>query len=394
MEKCNIYINDPYFIKWIFQPDSLSERYWENYIQEHPDERFTIIRLKEDLRYLKFKNEDLTENEKKILLQSILKKKDKLKYVDRFRRGGISFLRYAAIALLFLMIGNVIMYLYLNRKSDQLDYYASDNKVSTDNPTLILSNGTEIKLSKASNIKYKKGNEIIIDDRSVAIPKNTNNEITSNQIVMPCGSRSKITLDDNTIVYLNAGSRLIYPSVFTGKVRELELFGEAYFEVSENKKKPFIVKTASLAIEVLGTKFNVSSYQEDDVVQTILEKGEVSVKRNDMSFINKSVILKPGQMLAYNKKTKEIKTNYVDVEYYVLWKNGILKFKNEDFIRVIKKIERFYDISIKFKDPWHSEVKISGKLDLNENKQKVFEYLETLTKMEINEEKVNSFIID
>ncbi|NOY94807.1 MAG: FecR family protein [Chlorobi bacterium] len=394
MDKYSIYTNDPYFIKWIFRPDPLSEQYWENYIKSHPDEKYIITHLKKDLRYLKLKNEDITEEEKRLLIQSILKKKNKSARVTRFRQASTSLLRYAAIAIMFLIIGNVIMYLYLNKKFKQTDYTSLESNITIDKPTLILSDGTDIALDKASNIRYNTGNGIIVDNRAVSIPENDNKEIVLNQAIIPCGSRSKITLDDNTVVYLNAGSKLIYPSAFTDKKREVLLFGEAFFEVSKNKEKPFIVKTSSLTIEVLGTKFNVSSYQEDDIIQTILVEGEVSVKRNDVSLYKKSIILKPKQMLAYNKITKDIKTSYVDVEYFILWKDGILKFENEDLSRVIKKIERFYNISIRFKDPLQSGVKISGKLDLSENKYKVFEYLKTLTKMNIEEEEENHYVIN
>lgn len=394
MDKYSIYTNDPYFIKWVFQPDPLSEQYWENYIHSHPDEKYIITHLKEDLRYLKLKNEDLTEEGKKLIIQSILKKKDQSARIGRFRQAGIRFLRYAAIAIMFLVIGNIIMYMYLNKKFKTTDYASLENNIGINKPTLILSDGTGIALDKASNIRYNTGNGIIVDNRTVPIPENSNKEVILNQAIIPCGSRSMITLDDNTVVYLNAGSKLIYPSVFTGEKREVLLFGEAFFEVSKNKEKPFIVKTSSLTIEVLGTKFNVSSYREDDIVQTILVEGKVSVRMNDASLYKKSIILKPKQMLAYNKKTKDIKTNDVDVEYFILWKDGILKFENEDFSRVIKKIERFYNISIRFKDPLQSGVKISGKLDLSENKYKVFEYLKTLTKMNIEEEKENHYVIN
>ncbi|MCK5538882.1 MAG: FecR domain-containing protein, partial [Bacteroidales bacterium] len=290
-------------MKWIFNPDSLTEKYWEKYLQEHPEEEYYISQLKEDLHLLKLKNEDFSEEEKKILLQSILKRKDQPAKVVKFRKVANKLMRYAAVAILFLIIGNAIMYLYLNNKPKSIDFAALDYNLPVDKPTLFLPDGSDIKLDNTSTIEYNTENKIIVDDKVVEIAENDKDEVIFNHAIIPYGSRSKITLADNTVVHLNAGSKLIYPSVFKNNKREVVLFGEAFFEVTKNKEKPFIVKTTSLSIEVLGTKFNVSSYFEDNIIQTVLVEGEVSVKRNDAPFYEKSIILKPDQMLTFNKKT-------------------------------------------------------------------------------------------
>ena len=393
MDKYNLYLNDPYFMKWIFNPDSLTEKYWGKYLQEHPEEEYYISQLKEDLHLLKLKNEDFSEEEKKILLQSILKRKDQPAKVVKFRKVANKLMRYAAVAILFLIIGNAIMYLYLNNKPKSIDFAALDYNLPVDKPTLFLPDGSDIKLDNTSTIEYNTENKIIVDDRVVEVAENDKDEVIFNHAIIPYGSRSRITLADNTVVHLNAGSKLIYPSVFKNNKREVVLFGEAFFEVAQNKEKPFIVKTTSLSIEVLGTKFNVSSYFEDNIIQTVLVEGEVSVKRNDAPFYEKSIILKPNQMLAFNKKTKEMARNAVEHEYFTLWTDGILKFEDKDFCRIIKRLERFYNIKMQFNNPLQGGIKVSGKLDLNENKYEVFEFLTTLTNMKIEEINANTFII-
>lgn len=387
MKHYNDYINDPYFLKWIFQPESLSEQYWTKYIESHPDEKKQILLLKEELSYLKLKNEDLSEQEKKLLLQKILKKKNQIQLGSNLRINGIRFARYAAVAAVFLVLGNVLMYLYLNKAENQINYADLEYNLPVEKPLLVLPDGSNIELAKNSNLKYTKGNQLIVDGQAVDIKTKNLQVPVSNQVIIPSGTRSTVTLSDKTVVYLNAGSKLIYPSEFTGNEREVLLFGEAFFEVSKNKSKPFIVKTAALSVKVLGTKFNISAYSEDNDIQTVLVEGMVSVKRNDASFFDRSITLEPNQMVRYDKQSKELITAKVDPEYYTLWKDGMLKFENEELSSIIHKIERFYNLTITLKDPTKGNIQMSGKLNLSENEYEVFEYLTTITKMEF--EKIN-----
>ena len=387
MRHYNDYINDPYFLKWIFQPESLSEQYWINYMGIHPDEKKHILLLKDELSRLKLKNEDLSEQEKKLLLQKILKKKNQIQLVSNLRINGIKFARYAAVAAVFLVIGNALMYLYLNKTENQLNYADLEYNLPVEKPLLVLPDGSNIELAKNSTLKYTKGNQLIVDGQPVDIKTNNVQVPVSNQVIIPSGTMSTLTLSDNTVVYLNAGSKLIYPSEFNGDEREVLLFGEAFFEVSKNKSKPFIVKTASLSVKVLGTKFNISAYSEDNDINTVLVEGLVSVKRNDASIFERSITLEPNQMVRYNKQSKELTTSTVDAEYYTLWKDGMLKFENEELSSIIHKIERFYNLTITLKDPMKGNIQMSGKLNLSENEYEVFEYLTTITKMEF--EKIN-----
>jgi ferric-dicitrate binding protein FerR (iron transport regulator) len=379
------YINDPYFLKWIFQPDTLTDQYWASYLEKHPEEKEMITSLKEELTYLKLKNEELSDQEKVLLLQKILKKKSQSENKGKFRQLGRNISRYAAVAVIFLIIGNIIMYLYLTPKKSEINFAGMEYNIPADEPRLILSDGSDIKLKDNSDIQYLKEDKVIVDNDSVKVSLDNKNEAVSNQLIIPGGSRAKITLCDNTVVHLNAGSKLIYPSVFTGKTRDVLLFGEAYFDVSKNEDTPFMVRTSSLTVKVFGTKFNISSYSEDNIVQTVLVEGKVSIKRNDAPFYEQGITMHPNQLVTYNKKTKVLNTAEVDTEYYTIWKDGMLKFEDQDLNRIIKKLERFYNLTINFQDPLKGSIKISGKLDLNENKYEVFEYLSTLTKMEFKE---------
>ena len=386
MKQYNDFIDDPYFMKWVFQSDDSTERYWRKYMENNPDEKKLILSVREELCRLQMKNKDLTKRDKDLLLQKIQENKHPQTFVIRFRQYTTRMFPYAAILFLALLLGNIVMYFYLNRQFSQskINYAALEYIYPTDAPKLILSDGTDVSLERSSVVKYhSREKEVVVDNQSVKIPSNNSIEPIPNQLIIPSGSRSKITLSDSTVVYLNAGSKLIYPSAFDKNTREVVLFGEAYFEVTKNRHKPFVVKTTAVDIEVLGTHFNVSAYSDDDQIQTVLVEGKVSIAKNDASVFSRRILLNPSQMAVFNKQTKKMIVNNVDVEHYTLWKDGMLKFEDEDLELIMKKIERYYNLKITFSSPSKGRMKISGKLNLSDKPEDVFNYLSVLTKMKI-----------
>jgi ferric-dicitrate binding protein FerR (iron transport regulator) len=123
----------------------------------------------------------------------------------------------------------------------------------------------------------------------------------------------------------------------------------------------------------------VSAYPEDYSIQTVLAEGKVAVKGTDAGLFKKAVHLEPGQMAYFNKKSKETSVNNVDVEPYVLWIQGLFSFSNTDFNRITKRLERYYDINFQYDDPMKGTIQITGKLDVTQEQEEVFEYLEKLT---------------
>jgi ferric-dicitrate binding protein FerR (iron transport regulator) len=276
------------------------------------------------------------------------------------------------------------------------EWYAEETQIPShlEGPVLILPEGESIALNKTeSSLDYSNPENVLVNNERKLLPRNNAEKLLKNQVIIPYGNRSKITLSDNTVVWLNAGSRLIFPSEFSGKLREVLLIGEAFFDVSENKEMPFVVKTSSIEVKVLGTEFNVSAYPEDNTVQTVLKEGSVSIRRNNSGFFESDIILKPNQMAVFNKNTLDSKIYDVDAAYYTIWVNGLLSFDDQDFNRVIKKIERYYNIHIRYTDPLVGLQKISGKLDLNKNLEEVFEYLAKVSSTEIRKIDNNNYEI-
>ena len=181
----------------------------------------------------------------------------------------------------------------------------------------------------------------------------------------------------------NAESRLIYPSRFVDKTREVFLSGEAFFDVEKNEKQPFVVKTTDVLVEALGTRFNVTAYPEEPIVQTVLEDGSVAVKSAGAGKDEKGLILHPGTMGYFDKKTLETRAVHVDVDEYILWTQGLFYFSDTDLNRITKKLERYFNIQFRYEDPLKGGTRISGKLDVAKECYEVFRYLERLADLQI-----------
>jgi len=368
----DIFIN-PLYIRWIFNPTTELDLYWDNYFEKHPKEAPHLLKLKSKLRNIRLVNENLSEEEKIKLAYEISRKLDREDIKTKFRNQIVNLMKYAAVAVLFFSIGAIVV--YMNAKKDNLAEYISkmESPLSVKSPVLILPEGQSVALNNGeSTLDYRNPGEIILNKDSVI---KTIGSSKISQLVMPYGSSSKIVLSDSSVVWLNAGSSLIYPSNFTGKIREVVLFGEAYFIVKSDKDKPFIVQTSALEIRALGTEFNVSAYPEDNVIQTVLKEGSVAIRRINAANNEKEIILSPNQLALFDKSTKHSTITLVNTDFYTLWTDGLLSFENRDLNRVIKSLERYYNINIQFENPLIGMVKISGKLDLNQNREEVFEYV-------------------
>ena len=161
--------------------------------------------------------------------------------------------------------------------------------------------------------------------------------------IAPRGQKSHVILPDGSHVYLNSGSMLRYDNHFGRRYRELHLTGEAYFEVARIEKLPFIITTDDVEVKVLGTRFNVMAYPEDEIIETIVAEGSVTVTEvHNQS----SVLLGANQKATFHKNTQFLLLTDVNPDPYISWKNNLLTFDNENFADVIRKLERWFDVSI------------------------------------------------
>lgn len=168
----------------------------------------------------------------------------------------------------------------------------------------------------------------------------------------PLGMRSSLILPDGTKVWLNAGSKLSYPVIFSDKFRAVSLNGEAYFEVKKNKKWPFWVSAGNMNIVVSGTAFNCNAYPENNEIQTVLVEGQVTVM-NESATVSKE--LQAGELAVFSKRTQQISRIKTDSQKYIAWKNGKLVFKEDPMNLVVEKLERWYNVEFDIKDKEISE---------------------------------------
>jgi ferric-dicitrate binding protein FerR (iron transport regulator) len=166
------------------------------------------------------------------------------------------------------------------------------------------------------------------------------------EIQCPLGVRTKFTLPDGTTGFLNSGSTLSYPVGF-GKSRQVELTGEAYFDVVHDEKSPFTVKTGTLNVKVLGTTFNVISYPGEATQEIILQSGKVEVVDNSGKAIAE---LNPDQRLAVNHVDRSVRRSMVVASQYTSWTEGKLVFRNEDMTQVARRLSRWYNAEIVIAD--------------------------------------------
>jgi len=194
--------------------------------------------------------------------------------------------------------------------------------------------------------------------------------ISYNTVSTPRGGQYQIVLSDGSKVWLNAASSIRFPTAFSGSLREVELTGEAYFEVAKNKEKPFQVKVRDMKIAVLGTHFNVKAYEDEAETKTSLLEGSVKIIQG-----KEAGLLKPGQQAVINFKDDKVKIATADMVEVIAWKNGLFRFEGANIETIMREIGRWYDVEIVYagKVPMR---RFEGKINRNAGLSEVLRILE------------------
>jgi transmembrane sensor len=241
-------------------------------------------------------------------------------------------------ASIILTIG---IFLYFHKSPSHRSFADKPQTIipGSNNAFIILANGGIINLSRSKNGIVFKGRQIKYNDGSNVSGPNIN--LGYHSIITPKGGQYQLRLADGTRVWLNADTRLKFPSSFKGLLnRIVELSGEAYFEVAKDKVHPFIVQAKSQELRVLGTHFNISAYSDEKAIKSTLLEGSIK--------INGKVTLKPGEE-AENEGTS-IYVKRVDTDIAVAWKNGEFMFRKETLESILQKVSRWYNVEIVYDD--------------------------------------------
>lgn len=201
------------------------------------------------------------------------------------------------------------------------------------------------------------------------------NEVVVQEISVPKGSRSTFNLPDGTKVWLSNNSTIRYPSRFIGRTRELEIEGEAYFEVTHKKRKPFIVNIGKNRIKVLGTHFSVTAYPDDNKVRTDLVEGKIQFDISDGKGGFHSYMVKPSHSLVLVKASGKLFESKVPDGFYDYWHKGIYEFRNETLEDLALKIDRIYNTQLIFEDEVLKSKRFSGTISIDDN---IFTFIEAV----------------
>lgn len=304
------FIRDEFFQHWVYSPSEERNQYWSAFLLHYPAQRAKVEAAREFLLAMDFSDE-----------------------VQPSHLNNIKLNFNAAI-----------------------DQYEGKQKAA-------VPPGRERRLSLRSRLKLPGGlypiaasllliavftGYVILENN---LPAKMLKALTMEKQKTPQGKKRQVILADGTHVWLNANSELSYSSdFFKREVREVYLQGEAFFDVAENKEKPFIVHASGLEIKVLGTAFNVRSYAADPVVETTLVRGKVSIFQGEEPNLP-PVTLLPNQQALFSKDSKTIALEDVaNTENFTGWKNGWMIFDNKPFSYIKETLERWYDVTITMED--------------------------------------------
>ncbi|OOG18857.1 hypothetical protein BWD42_02545 [Sphingobacterium sp. CZ-UAM] len=250
---------------------------------------------------------------------------------------------------------------------------------ATDQAILTLGNGQKILLDESKNgelssdgnihiNKIKPGNLVYTADNKVS-------KVHVNTLSTPRGGRYQLTLADGTQVWLNAQSSITYPSAFRGNSREVTISGEVYFEVAHNAAMPFRVKSENQTIEVLGTHFNVNTYQAKSRTKTTLLSGSIA-----LSNALQRIVLKPGQQGIVAGSSLSVKQ--VDPAEIIAWKEGYFDFTDADIGSVIDELGRWYNVDIHYQGAATKET-FTGRIPRSWPFEKVLNLLKTFKSIQV-----------
>ncbi len=259
--------------------------------------------------------------------------------------------RVSAAAILLLIAGSCYVYfrppapkpLTIHKRIS----VNNDVEPGTYGAILTSSKGQTIVLDTTKNGKIMQalGADVTKAGKSLTFvnPASQNTEIEYYTLSTPRARQQQLVLPDGTQIWLNAQSSVKFPSSFTGAHREVEITGEAYFEVAKDASRPFIVHVNHAVIEVLGTHFNVMAYSNERIMETTLLEGAIKFKKG-----NNQVLLKPGQQSQLKDENIKV-VNEVNPDHILAWKNGMQSFANADIQTIMRQVERWYDIDVTYK---------------------------------------------
>ncbi len=373
--KKKILLNEK-FIQWrFFQTEELNA-YWEEFRKNNPHLNDELDQAIEEFKAVKINYYKVETAEKETIYTSILDKVEKAKR-KRSRRIFLQTITSAA-AVIAIVLASSFFFNLLNPSNIKPALQETiTGQTLPEEDILIISGNTKVNLANNANIELTDKKAVVTDSTDSKQELNLD-KATISTLVVPYGKRSSLVLADGSKVFVNSGSQINFPTEFKGKTREIEVVGEAYVEVQDDKDKPFIVRTQSIDIQVYGTSFNVSAYANDAAQYVVLVEGKVQLHAGELKTFmepNEKVELLDGTF------TKEV----VDVNEYISWTNDVLIFNETPISEILKKIGRYYNVEFENStNTAFNEKTCSGKLFLSSDLDSVMTSITHITSTTYN----------
>lgn len=303
---------------------------------------------------IKFDVSDISSELKDEILMEVNRKID-----GQIKRKFI-FRRIATVAASVAAVFLIGVFIWFNNQTDvSRQLLATIGSVITEDveEVRIISGESEQRITENMVIKNTKEGDIVVGEEKKIQADEIKTEYVT--VVVPKGRRTTIQFSDGTVAWINSGSKLTYPKEFEKKSRKVYLDGEMYIEVARDEKRPFLVHTEKLTVNVLGTKFNISAYNEENTKSVVLVEGSVEVKKDKQ----KDKLI-PGQGYFDNAGSAQIKP--VDTYLYTCWKDGRMKLQDEPFDALLRKLSRYYGVEIQSESQLNS-LRFEGNLNLKES---------------------------
>lgn len=342
-------------------------------------------------------NPDIEDSEYKIFRDKIIQEIDVENAWSKFSlkkdRGYFIYSSVAAAVLLFLTL---LIFIPSQNIKESETLISSDILPAEGTVTLRLSSGKvlEINSSETSEelnegvVVSTDGNEISYegvsqDKTNQYIDNDISNKLEYNELITPKGRSYSIVLSDGSRIWLNAQSSIKYPVRFDKNERKVEISGEAFFNVKHDSLRPFIVETLDYDVKVLGTKFNVKAYSDEENSSTTLVSGSVIIPLKSGG----EKRLSPGEQLNFSRTEKSVKVEEVDVELYTSWVDNNLRIEQMPLGEIFKILKRRYEISVYFVEDKLMDEQFSGKIPLNDNLKIVLDQMSKVSNVEFEYQK-------
>ena len=284
---------------------------------------------------------------------------------------------YAACLLVVLSVGGGMWFFSQHDEPVKMEPKVAQDILPGGNKAIILlADGEEVDVEwLADSSRYKvDGIEVTTGEGKIRYKGKNNTKVEYNTIMIPRGGEYQVELSDGTKVWLNAETQLRIPTAFVGTERRVFLKGEAYFKVSKDALRPFVVKMNGVNVRVLGTSFNVRSYADEGQVVTTLVEGKVKV--NDQDIV-------AGEQAVYSKNDGKTTVRQVEVEQYVAWQEGTFVFRNERLENVMKTLGRWYGVEFHFIDERAKEIRIGARFGRYDDMQPIVDMIKKTNLVEV-----------